>query len=148
MIDTYEIVDLGTPPSFKNGKVIVNGTGVGFPRLVTRSDRQKWMTAATRQLERQRREKGLKRAEKGKSGLPNRKWKPGAMVRVNVFWDGRGRLADPDGMLATLMDCIVKAGLVADDSPQYVNEVRLGWLGGSNVSRVVITIERREQEAK
>ena len=124
--NAYKITDVGHPPSFKNGRMIVQVNGK--PRLVTRADRQKWMIEATRQLERQRREKGLKRAEKGESGLPNKKWEPGAIVRVVVWWDGKGRLSDPDGMLVTIMDCLVKAGVLADDSPRYVKEVRLQWL--------------------
>ena len=141
--NAYEIVDIGPPPSFKNGKLIVHVGGKA--RLVTRSDRKKWMQQATQQLERQRRERGYKRVEKGES-LPIRKWKPGAIVRVSVCWDGKGRLADPDGMLTTIMDCLVKAGLLADDGPRYVNETRVGWLGVVKDSKVTITIETRQEE--
>ena len=138
-IQDYQIVGIDTPPSFKNGKVLVYVKGQA--RLVTCSRSKKWMQQATRQLERQRLEKGHKRVEKGES-LPSRKWKPGAIVRVVVWWDGKGRLADPDGMLATIMDCLVKAGILADDGPRYVNETRLGWLDGVKDSKVTITIDR------
>ena len=149
-IQDYQIVGIDTPPSFKNGKVLVYVKGQA--RLVTCSRSKKWMQQATRQLERQRLEKGHKRAEKAQSkwnpskservGSCGRKWERGAIVRVVVWWNGKGRLADPDGMLATIMDCLVKAGILADDGPRYVNETRIGWLDGVKDSKVMITIDR------
>ena len=128
MSDTlyFKIIGIGTPPSFKNGKIIVRVPG-GGQRLVTRADRAKWMRQAIKQLETQRVEHGIKRAEKNTGKWNKVKRTDGRSVRVHVKWDGKGRLADPDGMLSTVMDCLVRSGVLADDSPRYVTSACVGW---------------------
>ena len=135
----FKIVGIGAPPSFKNGKVIINVGGK--PRLITRPDRAKWMRQAVTQLETQRREQGIKRAERNTGKWNKLKRTDGRNVGVWVNSDGKGRLADPDGMLATIMDCLVKSGVLADDSPRYVTNARIGWHFNPNEeSRTFITI--------
>lgn len=127
MIDKLQlkIRGIGAPPSFKNGKVLVLVRGLH--RLVTRADRRKWMNQAIRQFEDQRRLLGLRKAERNEGKWDKYNCPDALNVSVHVTWGGGGRLADPDGMLSTIMDCLVRAGVLADDSPRYIKAASVVW---------------------
>lgn len=122
----YKIEGIGTPPSFKNGKVIIHVKGKA--RLITRSDRAKWMKIATAQLVAQRCSHGLPPAQK--HTICRKMRAMDARFVVVTVRRASGRMADLDGMLSTIMDCLVKAQIIADDSPRYVQSVELKWADG------------------
>lgn len=121
----YVIEGIPTPPSFKNGKVLVYVSGK--PRIITRADRKKWMKIATAQLVSKRNSAGIPPAKRIITRRVDMLEK--RFVSVTIHRAG-GRMADPDGMLSTIMDCLVKAKILADDSPRYVQSVELKWCEG------------------
>lgn len=124
----YTIDGLGTVPSFKNGKKIVRVKGM--PRLITRPDRARWMKACTNQLIAQRCSAGVPPAPQAREmGRERKTSNDGCFVSVMVE-HATGRMADPDGMLSTLMDCLVKARIITDDSPRYVHALEIKWRRG------------------
>lgn len=71
----------------------------------------------------------------------------GPRVRI-TFYHTRTRLADPDGLSGkAAIDGIVEAGLLPDDSAQYVAEVRHFQIKGSR-EETRIVIEGIEEEGK
>lgn len=123
----YTIKPHKPPPSFKNGKVITHSLALGRPLLITKPEHQKWMKDAVKQLVAQRLQQGTQSAQRPQKSVSNKKWsKTSQTVRIKVKWQS-GRLADIDGIANTIMDCLVKAKLIADDSPQFVKRIEIEW---------------------
>jgi Holliday junction resolvase RusA-like endonuclease len=95
-------------PSFKNNKLArcINNK----PVLITDPKKQAIMKEITLKLSRMKKVNDY----------------PVCVETIFHLSDKRNR--DLDGMTATVMDCLVKAGILQDDSIKYVNRLEIGFI--------------------
>ncbi len=115
-----KLVVLGNTPAQKNRKKIVWRRGMKQPRLVTEQPVKDWQRRAIIQLI---------------SQLPVAYKKPIQPVSIAliVFWDDKIR-RDLDNAVNSIMDALVKAEVIADDSFKYVDciDVQYGGVDKDN----------------
>ena len=107
--------------------------------LYTEPKVKRWLAVAAMQLKVQRINQGIPDHQKrqGRESLQTahkRAWKLEVKVMSNTL-----RLADLDGVLSSVCDCLVHAGCIADDAPKYLKDERVRW-EPSKETKVIITI--------
>ena len=110
-----KLIVSGNTPAQKNRKKIVWKRGMKRPSLVTEKPVKDWQKRATMQLIEQ---------------LPNRYQIPTQPISITiiVFWADRIR-RDLDNAANSIMDALVKAQVIADDSFKYVDCIDLQYGG-------------------
>lgn len=114
--------------------------------MITQPRVSRWMRVVIKKIAAQRKHPPLKRQtekqkQKAEVALKNAN-------RVSIVVGASSlRLADLDGMVATLMDCLVRAGALGDDAPRYVSSIHAD-IEYSKETFVKIKIAKRRQRQK
>lgn len=92
--------------------------------MITQARVSRWMNVVIKAIASQRKHPPLKKQiakQKQKVGV-EMAFKMAKRVSI-VVGASSLRLADLDGMVATIMDCLVRAGALEDDAPRYVSSI-------------------------
>lgn len=144
------LAGLGHTPSFKNGKEIIRIKG--RPAITTKQSRKSWMAHAIFKLRQQCQALELpprlteKRPTCQISDRMERLAHERSLAVSLKVTVGISDLssADIDGALATVSDCLTKAGGIPDDAPRYVKSMSVSWQPverGGEFAEIVIGLD-------
>lgn len=116
----------GNTPSQKNRKIISQNKATGRPFLRTAPQVLEWRQEATIELAAQF--KGYKVTD-----YP---------ISINiVVWFDSNRRRDLDNALSSIMDALVEANIIEDDSTKYISQLTVQYGGLSDNPRAEIYLE-------